>query len=179
MQTAYLNAYVLRGTERFKSEQYSEALDDFKAALDYPLGRFCRTRMAQFYYLTGTVHEALGDRAEAKANYQKALDVAIERKRDEYIYYHGLAMQKLGRDSDAKKVFEELLAEAHNQEDSDFFRQFEGGPEGDMRLARNHYLAGLAYKGLRDNKKAKEEFTKALKLDPGHLWSRVHLDSLR
>jgi tetratricopeptide (TPR) repeat protein len=178
MQTTYLNAYVLRGMERLKSEQYSEALDDFKAALDYPLERFGRTRKAQLYYLTGTVHEALGDRAEAKANYQKALDIAIERKRDEYIYYHGLAMQKLGRDSDAKKIFDELLAETKKESGSDFFRQFEGGPSGDMRLAANHYRAGLAYKGLGDNKKAKAEFKKALKLDPGHLWSKVHLDSL-
>ena len=177
MRNTYLNAFVLRGKERFKAKRYAEALDDFKAALDYPLGRWGRTRTAQFYYLTGTVHEALGNASEAKANYEKALNIAIERKSDEYIYYHGLAMQKLDRGSEAKQIFDELLAETQKDSGSDFFRQFEGGRTGDMRLAANHYLAGLAYKGMGKNKKAETEFTSALKLDPGHIWSRVQLDS--
>jgi tetratricopeptide (TPR) repeat protein len=178
MQNTYLDAYVLRGMKRFESRQYSEALEDLKSALDYPLERFGRTRTAQLYYLTGTVHEALGNASEAKANYQKALDVAIERKRDEYVYYHGLALRKLGAKSKAKQVFAELLAETKKDSGSDFFRQFEGGQTEDMRLARNHYLAGLAYKGMGKDKKAKAEFTTALKLDPGYVWSKVHLDSL-
>jgi len=60
----------------------------------------------------------------------------------------------------------------------EFFRQFEGGGSADSRLARNHYLAGLAYKGLGKTEKAKAEFTEAIALDPGHIRSKVHLDSL-
>jgi tetratricopeptide (TPR) repeat protein len=132
------------------------------------------------YYLAGTVYEALGERAKAKESYQKALDVEIFYDGDEYVYYHGLALQKLGGKSKAKKIFKELLAETQNQESgSDFFRQFEGSRSGDMRLARDHYRAGLAYKGMGDDKKAKAQFKKALKLDPGHVWSKVYLESLR
>lgn len=177
MQTAYLNAYVLRGKQSFKADKFVEALADLKSALDYPLGRFGRTRRAQLYYLAGTFYEANGIASQANANYQKALDVEISDKGNQYIYYHGLAMQKLGQNSEAKNIFAELLAETQKEEEgSDFFRQFEGGQTGDMRLARNHYLAGLAYKGMEENEKAKAEFTTALKLDPGHLWSKVHLN---
>ena len=47
-----------------------------------------------------------------------------------------------------------------------------------MRKALNHYLAGLAYEGMGETEKAKTEFTRAIDLDPGHLWSRVHLEGL-
>ncbi|MQY79533.1 MAG: tetratricopeptide repeat protein, partial [Bacteroidetes bacterium] len=55
---------------------------------------------------------------------------------------------------------------------------FETGQSRDMQMAANHYLTGLAYEGLGQIKKAKEEFASALKLDPGHIWSKVHLESL-
>jgi len=47
-----------------------------------------------------------------------------------------------------------------------------------MQMAANHYLTGLAYEGLGKINKARKEFANALKLDSGHLWSKVHLESL-
>ena len=67
---------------------------------------------------------------------------------------------------------------ALRQNESAFFTQFEGGRSRDMRLADNHYLAGLAYQGLGQLDEAKAEFIQALELDPGHVWARQHLASL-
>jgi len=39
-------------------------------------------------------------------------------------------------------------------------------------------LSGLAYKGLGEKEKARADFAEAIKLDPGRIWSKVHLDSL-
>jgi tetratricopeptide (TPR) repeat protein len=178
MQDTYLNAYVLRGTERFRNGNFKEALNDFETAAAFPIGRWGRSRTAQFHYLIGTTHEALGSTEPAKADYEKTLAIAIVDKDDEYLYYHGLALQKLNRSGEAKKIFKEMLAQTQKGSGDDFFRQFEGGLSKDMRIAENHYRAGLAYQGLKMTKKAKAEFTDALKFDPGHVWSKVHLDEL-
>jgi tetratricopeptide (TPR) repeat protein len=87
-------------------------------------------------------------------------------------------MHKLNRSNEAKKIFEGMLAQAQQDSGSDFFRQFEAGRSRDMQIAANHYLAGLAYEGMGFYEKAKAEFTNTLRFDPGHVWSKVHLDSL-
>jgi tetratricopeptide (TPR) repeat protein len=179
MQDTYTNAYILRGMERLKTGlNKKEALGDFETASAFPIGRWGRSRMAQLNYLIGTAHEALGDTTQAQKDYEKALAVAIVDKDDEYLCYHALALQKLNRSDEAKKIFEDMLAQAQKDNDEDFFRQFEGGRSKDMQLAAKHYLAGLAYQGLGMSEKAKAEFTETLKLDPGYIWSKVHLDSL-
>ena len=62
--------------------------------------------------------------------------------------------------------------------DNAFFTQFEGGQTAETRVALNHYLAGLAYEGLGDKAKAKAEYSETLKINPGHIWSKVHMESL-
>ena len=114
----------------------------------------------------------------AGESFQKTLEVPIADKDDEYIYYHALAMRKLGRQDEAERLFEDLLAESQKEESGEFFRQFEGSGSADSMLAEKHYLAGLAYKGLGKTEKAKAEFAEAIKLNPYHIWSKVHLDSL-
>jgi tetratricopeptide (TPR) repeat protein len=178
-QDTYLNAYVLRGKKRFEAEQFTEALEDFQTALDYPLGRWGRSRKAQIYYLTATAYEELGESEKGGESLQKTLEVSIADMDDEYIYYRALAMRKLGRQDEAEKLFEDLLAETQKEESGEFFRQFEGGGSADSMLAEKHYLAGLAYKGLGITEKANAEFAEAIKLNPYHIWSKVHFDSLK
>ena len=86
---------------------------------------------------------------------------------------------KLRKSDEAKKLFLNMLNDVQNiKKGSSFFTQFEGGQSKDVQLATNHYLAGLAYEGLGEKEKAKVEFAEALKTNPGHIWSKVHLDSL-
>ncbi len=177
MQDTYLNAFTLRGLQYFNQGKYELALKDFKTALDYPVGRFGRARWAQLNYLTGAVQEALGKNDEAKIFFQNCLDVDVPgRGRDqEFTFYHGQAFQKLDKPGQAKKIFEEMLSSARSRSNDTFFRQFERGLSQDRQRAANHYLAGLAYKGLGKNKEAKQELKQVLELDPGHIWARYHL----
>ena len=66
--------------ERLKEENHEEALKDFEAALDYPVGRWGRSRKMQHHYLIGTAHEALGNAAEANAHYKKAANSSASLK---------------------------------------------------------------------------------------------------
>ena len=179
MQDTYLNALALRGLGYYNKVQYDKALKDFETALSYPVGRFGRSRRAQFHYLLGIIYENMGKTEKADASYQNCININVEgRGRDqEYNFYRGLALEKMNKQSEAENIFTDMLNRAQNQESNTFFRQFEGGLSRDQRLAANHYLAGLAYKGLGENEKAKTEFTKALELDPGHVWSKNYLEA--
>jgi tetratricopeptide (TPR) repeat protein len=177
-QDTYLSAFVLRGMGKLGDGQAESALEDFKAAMDFPIGRWGRSRTVQFYYLMGKAHQQLEHEAAAKENFEKVLDVDIVYSGDEYNYYHGMASKALGENEKALKILENLLNSVKERSGSDFFRQFEGSRSEDMQIAYDHYLVGLAYKGMGMNSEAKKEFSDALTFDPGLIWSRVHLDSL-
>jgi tetratricopeptide (TPR) repeat protein len=181
MQNAYLNAYTLRGLESLGKGKYEKARKDIETAQAFPVGLVGRGRTAQFNYLLGLINKKTGKKAEAESLFQKTIEVNIENQGSdrEYLYYKGLALRELGKNDESIKLFREMLDNIQNRRgDNAFFTQFEGGQSAEARLAQNHYLAGLAYEGIGDNVKAKAEFSEALKINPGLIWSKVHLDSL-
>jgi tetratricopeptide (TPR) repeat protein len=176
MQDAYLNAFGLRGLQRFNQGDYQKALQDYQTALAYPMERFGRSRIVQFQYLVGVTYEAMGDAQQARAQYQKTLDTNLDERDGEYAYYRGLALKKLNRADEARKTFDDMLAAARKDNGDDFFRQFEAGRSRDMQMAGNHYVAGLALLGLGNAAQAKAEFEQALALHPGHVWAKQYLE---
>jgi len=181
MQDTYLNAYTLRGLDYFEEGKYRLALQDFTTALNYPVGRFGRSRRAQFHYLIGRAREAIGESEKASDAYRKclAIEVRDEGRDQEFMYYQGMALNKLGKTEQATQIFNSLLESAQSQEGNTFFRQFEGGMSQDQLKAVTHYLAGLAYKGLGEVEHAKAEFSRVAELDPGLVWNQWHLESLQ
>jgi len=180
MQTDFLNAYTLRGLEYIKRAKYDKALREIEAVQAYPSGAN-PPRYAQSNYLLGIIYKKLGNKTKANSLFQKTIELNIKKGSSdrEDLYYQGLALQELGKTDEAKKLFFNMLNDVQNiKEGSLFFTQFEGGQSKDVQLATNHYLAGLAYEGLGEKEKAKVEFAEALKTNPGHIWSKVHLDSL-
>jgi len=184
----YIKAFTLRGMEYLKRGKYNEALRDFEILLAYPR-KPPHGYSAQLYYMKGLVYEGLGKPEIAETFFQKTLSVEILARRGpfyrEYVYYHGLALIKLGKPDEARKVFLTMLDDTQKEKEAIlFFTQFERGPSRDDQIAHNHYLTGLAYKGLGDFEKAKAEFNSALQITlsdvwfNSHIWSKVHLDSL-
>jgi tetratricopeptide (TPR) repeat protein len=122
-----------------------------------------------------------GKSAAADDLFKKALAINISGASAdrEYLYYQGLALKETGKNEESQKLFQKMLDDVLNKEgENTFFTQFEGGQTAETRLALKHYLAGLAYEGLGDKIKAKAEFSETLKINPGHIWSKVHMESL-
>ena len=180
MQDTYLNAFTLRGLDYFNKGENNLAQADFEKALSYPVGRFGRSRWAQFHYLLGNVYEILEQDSKANDSYLQCINTPVDDNGldQEYNYYRGLALIKTNKTEEANSIFEKMLTNAQSEESNTFFRQFEGGLSKDRIIAANHYLAGLAYEGLGQMENAKTEYNTALELDPGHVWSKNHLSSL-
>ena len=183
----YVDAHLLRGIEKFESGRYIEALEDFKAALEYPENlevgrpyRGIRLRDPQVYYYMGTAYESLGNEDDAKICYEKAVSAKVELS--ELSYYQGLSLLRLGLKDEAEKIIDDLINFARERIKKgiamDFFEKFGEKELMQVQMAHNHYLLGLGYLGKRDLKKAKEEFRMALELNPYHIWAKVYLRKL-
>ncbi len=171
----YVDAHLLRGQKYFREKKYSQALKDFKLALEYPLnlevGKPHRGgRFSQIYYFIATAHEAAGDQAAARAAYQKAVET--KNAWSELSYYQGLAFGKLGQPKEAGRLFDGLISYAAEQleagADSDYFAKFGERRTEQARMADAHYLMGLGCLGKQDRAAARREFEKALELDTYH-----------
>jgi len=181
IHNVYVDAHLLRGKKKFDSKRYSEALNDFEAALEYPenlnVGRPERDRRTcQTFFLIGKAHEALGNSQKAEEYFEKSASVEV--RRSEFSYYKGLALKKLGQQDKASQIFDDLIASAKPGPTVEFFAKFGEKQAHNIRTANNHYLLGLGYLGKGMKTEAKAQFEKALELNINHLWARVHLSEL-
>lgn len=170
VRDVYHDTHILRSLQRFHSGDTDGAINDMQAALDYPIGRWGSERRSQMNYLMGTYYEKTGNQSEAQNYYQKSADEIADGT--EYLYYKGLAYQKLGQKVKATEQFNSLLEMANRRGNgADAFRSFEGGSGIDTQKAQNLYIKGLSYLGLGRKGEAAAQFRNALSLDPSHVWA--------
>ncbi len=182
----YANALLTRGQARLRAQRFAGAMKDFAAALEYPanleVGRPRHdAHAAEVFYLTGLAQAALDDAAAAKEAFTKAIAQPAGGA-TKAAYFHAQALKKLGRDDEARPVFERLAKAGEQQLQSaaqpDYFAKFGQRQSGPARQAQAHYLAGLGHLGLGQTDLAKDEFARALALDPAHLGANEQLVAL-
>lgn len=186
LHTTFVDANVLRGRELLKAGKKEEARAFFEAAAEFPLNLeakkyYASGRSGEVFYHQGVFHEAVGEKAEARRAFEKA--VAERQYYHSYgipHYYRGEALKKLGRPAEAKPLFEALvergqreLAEIETSTGISFFAKFGDLTTDEIRRSRAHYLVGLGYLGLEDRARAKAEFAEAARLDIYNLWAKV------
>jgi len=177
-----VDARLLRGRERARAGKPREALEDFKAALDYPDNLEAGPPAsgpgsAKVYYFLAKAYGSLGAAGESRSHYEKA--AARPEEASEEGYFRARALGELGKENEAKKAFKELVRQARARLESapamDFFEKF--GEKKSFRLhkAQSHYLLGLGLLGLGENEPARNEFRKALESDAAHVWAGFFL----
>jgi len=177
----YVDAHLLRGLSRLKQNQPKPALEDFLAAAEYPenlsVGRSRNDAMgAQIAYYAARACEAMGDAEQAKQYDTKAASGRGGGFMTESRFYRAMALKKLGRDSEAQRVFDDLIKSGQDrltrEEAADFFAKFGERESPQARQASAHYLIGLGYLGKGDTESARAEFAEAAKLNVSHVWAR-------
>lgn len=179
----FVEAHLLRGRNRLGAGEARAALADFETALTYPrnldvIAPPSGGGSAKVYYWIGRAHEALRNPAKAKDTFEKA--ASFRHGWSEPVFYQGLAQRKLGREFEARKIFEGLVGFARERIDTspamDFFEKFGERQSAAKQAAEMRFLAGLGLRGLGREAEADAEFRKALALDPNHLGAARALD---
>jgi len=181
--------YLMRGRKILQSGNVSDALENFKAALEYPdnygEGKRFDVREAIVFYHIGTAYEKLGEVEQAKYWFEKASrENGVLCDAD---YFKGLALKKLGRNDEAEDLFRELLKYAEEElrvgghfeyiDTSPTLLPFENDLDKNGKV-KNGYLLGLGYLGLGAKKEAIQEFKKVLELDINQVWPGIFLEEL-
>ena len=181
----YVNAYLLRGLERYKKGAYNQALKDFTQALKYPdnieaAESYHGGRQAQIHWFIGRAYEAMNKKDKAESHFKQAVSAKKRGEGREIHYYEARALQKLGMKERAHQIFLNIIQNGKdrlNQTTSmSFFAKFGEQQSADVQKANAHYLIGLGYYGVGNNEKAGIEFQQTLELDIDHIWARHFLE---
>lgn len=188
--TQYKTALLELAKQALLENHPEEAAEDIEKALSYPEnlgeGRLEGTKDNHLYYTLGLALERLGRAEEAKQCYEKATIGNVEPAGMMYYYdqpadmilYQGLAKEKQGEAKEANARYYKLIdyGEKHVRDDvkMDYFAVslpdfliFEEDLNK-RNQAHCYYLMGLGHLGLKQTELAREDFEKALSLDPNH-----------
>ncbi len=191
----WTDAHLLRGQARISARQYKAALADFDAALNVPgnlpaglgfgEGASGAMRSPEIAYWTGAAYEAMGNREQAVAAWQKGSSQlgAAERRHHEapvgvkaQAYYEALCLQKLGQNDKAKELLEQLVDTGNNMLADPSANDV---LQPRTRTASAHYLTGLGYLGMNIRDKASSELNTAIQTSPDLIGARAALVSIQ
>jgi tetratricopeptide (TPR) repeat protein len=195
---SYKDARLLKGHSYMKAKNYSEALKQYEAALEYPencsVGRPTDGgREPVMYYFIGTTYEALGDSKMARASFEKAAanpSKAYDPSREvanfepQILFYRAGSLQKLGRTAEAAQIFDGLIKsgqaalQIRGSGTPDYFAKFGEKETEESRMAQAHYVLGLGYLGANKRLEAKAELEQAVKLNVDHLDAKFQLSTI-
>jgi tetratricopeptide (TPR) repeat protein len=191
IHTTYVDAHLLRGMEHVEGGRYAEAIADYEAALEYPANLevarpYNGGRACQVNYLLGQAHEVASDPEQARAYYEEAATGTRPAGRSALDYYQGMAHRKLGRERQARQLFNGLVTHARSRISSlegdsslEFFAKFGTRRSPGEQMAAAYYLLGLGYLGSGNTPRATYAFSQALSLNRNHIWARAHLERLQ
>ncbi len=179
------------------------AMDDFKKAIEhleqtnyYPYnlgeGKLSGAQENDIHFWMGVAHEGLGDINLAREYWEKAsvgqseptAAMYYNDQQPDKIYYQGLALEKLGREAEARGRYNRLLKYGEKQLfvpfEMDYFAVslpdlliFEENMQ--MRHEQHcHYLMALGNLGLKQNKEALIQFNTVLENDQYHVGALIH-----
>jgi tetratricopeptide (TPR) repeat protein len=193
----WTNAHIYRSQAHIAAKRYKDALADLRTAVTIPsnlpsglgFGEGGGARTSEVAYWTAVAYEQMGDSAKATESWKQA-SMPIQASTTALAnaaqsYYRGLSLQKLGRNDEARALFQSLVDAGLNA-----IRQPPPAATGDRRsrrtqvsprtvLARAHFAAALGYLGLNDHDKARTELKAALDASPDLVGARTTLASLR
>jgi len=192
----YIYAHLELGKKAISQGAYQLAVDHISQCVDYPEnlgeGKLIGAQENDVYYWLGCAYEGLGDTTKAQAAWEKAatgsttLQAAMyyNDQQPDKLLYQGLALRKLGRESEARSRFYTLLRFGEKQLFVPFKMDFFAVSlpdllifEDDMQKRHElhcHYLMGLGHLGLGHASEASTAFDRVLSQDIYHVGAAIH-----
>jgi tetratricopeptide (TPR) repeat protein len=167
--------YQLRG-------DHLKAAAEFIAVTQFPpnfgVGRPAMQSQAREYVATAREFEAAGRREDAERWWQRAATEELnaptqpEEPWSEHYFYKALALEHVGRQAEARALYERL---ARLNDDQRMLDAEPWPPSGAIRFV----LAGAGLKALGRTEEAREALERALKIDPQNELARSQLAELK
>lgn len=181
----HVNAHLLQGLHLVKANKKKAALQAYLQATEYPANqRVGKTsenvRDIQVHYYAGEGYLLNGNKVKAQDYFQRA--AAQVCGDNEYLYYQALALEKLGRTTEAQAAVARLAAAAEKKlkegRTTDFFSKFGETGNEKLMLANSYYQLGLARLAQKKMEEARISFRTALEWRADHLWAQTMLKSM-
>jgi tetratricopeptide (TPR) repeat protein len=190
---AWANAYLTRGLQHFRTKQFREALSDFETACKPPANLRAQPPSgiidAEINYWIGKTHASLGETDAARESWNNILlikkpespgsslsETTHERLQGDVLdFYRTLASVALEQKAEAKPAFAQLVASGKTALNSDPTPTDSTSPVLRADRAMAHYVMGLGYSGLDENKEARDAFGAALAIFPDFLDAKLAL----
>lgn len=139
-------------------------------------------RDAQVYYNIGLAYESMGNEEQAHSWYEKAANVEVKDKDALYLYEKGLALCKLDRNGEAKKLWKHMIEcgkAQYTEYFNTFFESFDRGPfEKDINTVA-YYTQAVGHMALGDKSKAKKFFRKSLEERNDNVWANYYMGLIK
>ncbi len=179
-----INAQIVSGIKHYNNKDYQKALDYFLKSLiqeEEAGSAIFGNRDIQVNYFIAQAYKALGKKDKAKTFYKKSIALSSERT-NIMDYYKGLSFIELGDQSNAKKIFEKMVADAGNKiqgiSTSDIGVKFGKSEAENIRNSHSYTIRGLGYKGLQQIQNAKKDLEQAIEYSNSNLWAKIEMDNL-
>ena len=195
---AHVNCLVEAARQSIQQGDYQAALSLLEQARTYPPnlgeGKLYGALENNVLFYSGMAYQGLGDaHAErARACFQQAATGLSEPASPKYyndqpphmIFYQGLALRQLGREAEARQIFERLVQYGRDHladpVQMDYFAvSLPDFLVFEEDLARRnqihcHYMLALGYLGLNEKEQAASEFDQVLALNADHIGAHLH-----
>lgn len=178
----FVDACVLAARKKIDEGDIDGAIALYNKAFTYPenhqvfLVNERATHDAQINYELGLAYEKKGDVETAREYFQKAADQNFGLKgSQDFRYWTGLALKKLGRKAEARAIFKAMVKEGKSRIITEYINFY--GAEGttgatvEGKNAAAYYTQALGHLGLGHRIRAKRLFKKVLDLHPDNLWA--------
>jgi tetratricopeptide (TPR) repeat protein len=194
----YITCHIQLAKQNMVNRKYTKAIKHLNQAQIYTEnlgeGKLYGVQENDIFYYLGCAYNGLGEADQAKVFWEKASTGLREPgqaffyndQQPDKIFYQGLALSKLGNNSEAQDLFKSLINYGIDHIEDEVRLDYFAVSHPDLLIwdedlsLKNkihcHYLMGLGHLGLQDISKAEENFKNVLKLDLYHQPCRIHLD---
>ena len=192
----YVASLVEMARRSIEEGNWARAIELLEQAQVYPHnlgeGKLYGAQENQIFYELGRAYAGLGEDERAKKAFERAAIGLSEPTSALYyndqppdtIFYQGLARRALGREPEAREIFERLIAygESHLNDavTMDYFAVslpdflvFDEDLERRNRI-HCHYMIALGASGLGESERAAAHYAAVLELDASHLGATLH-----
>ncbi|MEJ6980079.1 DUF5107 domain-containing protein [Pedobacter sp. P351] len=196
VSSQYIISLVEQAKKNIQQEKYNDAIEQLKRAQFYPHnlgeGKLYGAQENDIHYWLGCAYEGLKNQELANEYWTKATvglsepgaAIFYNDQQPDKIFYQGLAWIKLGEDSKAELIFNNLVKYGQDHSEDEISLDYFAVSlpnllifDDDLNIRnRVHclYISGLGYLGLNKPDEAASAFNKALELDAMHFGVRLH-----